>query len=36
MKGPCGEDITLPDQVAPSGRKTSSTQNVKPQTSNHK
>ena len=32
--GPGGEDITWPDQVAPRGRRTSSTRNVKPQTSN--
>ena len=38
MKGPpigaSGEDITWPDQVAPRGRRTPSTRNVKPQTSN--
>ena len=38
MKGPPldpgGEDITWPDQVAPRGRKTSSTRKIKPQTSN--
>ena len=32
--GPGGEDITWPDQVAPRGRRTSSTRNLKPQTSN--
>ena len=32
--GPGGEDITWPDQVAPRGRKVSSTQNVKPQITN--
>ena len=32
--GPGGEDITWPDQVAPRGRKTSSTCKIKPQTSN--
>ena len=32
--GPSGEDITWPDQVAPRGRKTSSTRKIKPQTSN--
>ena len=32
--GPGGEDITWPDQVAPRGRKASSTRNIKPQTSN--
>ena len=32
--GPGGEDITWPDQVAPRGRRTPSTRNVKPQTSN--
>ena len=32
--GPGGEDITWPDQVAPRGRKASSTRKVKPQTSN--
>ena len=32
--GPCGEDITWPDQVAPRGRKASSTRKIKPQTSN--
>ena len=31
--GPGGEDITWPDQVAPRGRKASSTRNPKPQTS---
>ena len=31
--GPVGEDITWPEQVAPRGRRTSSTRNVKPQTS---
>ena len=40
MKGPplCpgGEDITWPDQVAPRGRRTPSTRNIKPQTSNLK
>ena len=34
--GPSWEDITLPEQVAPRGRKVSSTQNHKPQTPNHK
>ena len=33
--GPGGEDITWPDQVAPRGRKASSTRKIKPQTSNH-
>ena len=32
--GPGGEDITWPDQVAPRGRKASSTRKMKPQTSN--
>ena len=32
--GPGGEDITWPDQVAPRSRKASSTQNLKPPTSN--
>ena len=32
--GPGGEDITWPDQVAPRGRKASSTRKSKPQTSN--
>ena len=32
--GPGGEDITWPDQVAPWGRKASSTRNLKPQNSN--
>ena len=32
--GPCGEDITWPDQVAPRVRKASSTCKIKPQTSN--
>ena len=32
--GPGGEDITWPDQVAPRGRKASSTSKIKPQTSN--
>ena len=32
--GPSGEDITWPDQVAPRGRKASSTRKLKPQTSN--
>ena len=32
--GPGGEDITWPDQVAPRGQGTSSTRNVKRQTSN--
>ena len=32
--GPSGEDITWPDQVAPRGRKASSTRKIKPQTSN--
>ena len=38
MQGPHlgagGEDITWPDQVAPRGRKASSTRKIKPQTSN--
>ena len=34
--GPGGEDITWPDQVAPRGRKASSSRKIKPQTSNHK
>ena len=34
--GPGGEDITWPDQVAPRGRKESSTRKIKPQTSNLK
>ena len=34
--GPGGEDITWPDQVAPRGRKASSTRKIKPQTSNHR
>ena len=33
--GPGGEDITWHDQVAPRGRKASSTRKVNPQTSNH-
>ena len=32
--GSGGEDITWPDQVAPRGRKASSTRKIKPQTSN--
>ena len=32
--GPSGEDITWPDQVAPRGRKASSTRKIKHQTSN--
>ena len=32
--GPVGEDITWPDQVAPRGRKASSTSKIEPQTSN--
>ena len=32
--GPGGEDITWPNQVAPRGRKASSTREIKPQTSN--
>ena len=32
--GPGGEDITWPDQVAPRGRKASSTRKIKTQTSN--
>ena len=32
--GPVGEDITWADQVAPWGRKASSTRKIKPQTSN--
>ena len=32
--GPGGENITWPDQVAPRGRKASSTRKIKPQTSN--
>ena len=35
-KGRGGEDITWPDQVAPRGRKASSTRKIKPQTSNLK
>ena len=31
--GPGGEDITWPDQVAPRGRKATSTRKIKPQTS---
>ena len=31
-----GEDITWPDQVAPRGRKASSTSKIKPQTSNRR
>ena len=34
--GPGGEGITWPDQVAPRGRKASSTRKIKPQTSNLK
>ena len=34
--GPGGEDFTWPDQVAPRGRKASSTRKIKPQTSNLK
>ena len=34
--GPGGEDITWPNQVAPRGRKASSTRKIKPQTSNLK
>ena len=34
--GPGGEDITWPDQVAPWGRKASSTRKIKPQNSNLK
>ena len=34
--GPGGKDITWPDQVAPRGRKASSTHKIKPQTSNFK
>ena len=34
LGGPGGEDITWPDQVAPRGRKASSTRKIKPQTSN--
>ena len=38
MKGPqldsSGEDITLPDQVAPGGQRAPSTRNLKPQNSN--
>ena len=33
--GPGGEDITWPDQVAPQGRKASSTRKIKPQTKPH-
>ena len=33
-RGPGGEDITLPDDVVPRGRKASSTRKLKPQTSN--
>ena len=32
--GPGGGDITWPDQVAPRGRKASSTRKIKPETSN--
>ena len=32
--GPGGEDISWPDQVAPRGRKASSTRKIKPQPSN--
>ena len=32
--GPGGEDITWPDQVAPRGRKASTTRKIKPQTLN--
>ena len=32
--GPGVEDITWPDQMAPRGRKASSTREIKPQTSN--
>ena len=32
--GPGGEDITWPNQVAPRGRKASSTRKIKPQTPN--
>ena len=32
--GPCGEDITWPDQVTPRSRQASSTRNLKTQTSN--
>ena len=35
LLGPYGEDITWPAQVAPRGRKASSTRKIKPQTSNH-
>ena len=34
LQGPVGEDITWPNQVAPQGRKASSTRKIKPQTSN--
>ena len=34
--GPGGEDITWPEQVAPRGRKASSTRKIKPQTSNRR
>ena len=34
--GPGGEDITWPDQLAPRGRKASSTRKIKPQISNLK
>ena len=34
LLGPGGEDITWADQVAPRGRKASSTRKLKPQTSN--
>ena len=33
LLGSAGKDITWPDQVAPRGRKPSSTRNLKPQTS---
>ena len=32
--GPGGKDITWPDQVAPRGRKASSTRKIKPETRN--
>ena len=33
--GPCGEDITWPNQVAPRGGKAPGTRKIKPQNSNH-
>ena len=34
LLAPVGEDITWPNQLAPRGRKASSTRKIKPQTSN--